>query len=83
MSGKQQNYDFDRIKYCVENLCANPDPDLVDALLDDDQLLAKSSENDPLPAIVKAFRALHEQLKVWPGKPPNLGFLRPNIVRKT
>ncbi|KAL3122537.1 hypothetical protein niasHT_003073 [Heterodera trifolii] len=59
MSDKQS------IRRCITNLCSNLDPALINALLDDDQLLTDfQTDNDTLLfPIVKAFRQLHAQLK--------------------
>ncbi|KAL3097918.1 hypothetical protein niasHS_000653 [Heterodera schachtii] len=57
--------DEQSIRRCITNLCSNLDPALINALLDDDQLLTDFQiDNDTLLfPIVKAFRQLYAQLK--------------------
>uniref|UniRef100_A0A914IA24 Uncharacterized protein n=1 Tax=Globodera rostochiensis TaxID=31243 RepID=A0A914IA24_GLORO len=55
-------HDKESILRCITNLCANLDADLVNALLDDDQLLTEDRQS-LLASVVKAFRQLHSQLK--------------------
>uniref|UniRef100_A0A183BUZ8 Uncharacterized protein n=1 Tax=Globodera pallida TaxID=36090 RepID=A0A183BUZ8_GLOPA len=58
-------HDEESIFRCITNLCAHVDADLVNALLDDDQLLTdfQNDRQTLLASVVKAFRQLHTQLK--------------------